>query len=602
MNASDTWRLIVIAVLAFSLLSFASRAYISTNSFPYASGLLAFQAGQAGSSDPVNNVFYQLSAAIVPFTGLQYFGPLMGTLSILLIYLALYRRFGAMPALIASGILVSSFAFTSFASAGIFLPASPAFLLFAAGAYAFLASDDKSRQPALSIVGALFLAAAALASQASLPLSIILALSLLAQALYDLMGKRESNIMAASLALVGVGAGIALAGLPSSTFSTEPVMKLAFINFFAALPLALPALAISLLFTYHGKAGNHAFTAILLLLSFIVAPYSAYAALFGAAFGCAYALQWVSKDKDRSAAGQREEMLFLGLLAFSILFPILYIYDFGEVRAFAFAMVIAVIGAASIKLYQESLGAFKAAVYTLALFALFSSLATGAVLAQSQYKGANSDVVAALQWAAANTPPGATIAGFGLADQISYFSHRQAASDDALVARFLLTSAPAGSLSQTGIDYLVVDGRSFDDLSPLRDASGESGVRMDSFLFAGLVRDPQGGNIYAVFVGPDSQLYAPYDTQTNALAGYSYRLNRGGESFDLASSRVLLLKYNDTVGLQPYDRMIYPGESYGANLFKLYFGEVAGMEKVYPTGEGAVRIYRITNSGGTNES
>ena len=174
-------------------------------------------------------------------------------------------------------------------------------------------------------------------------------------------------------------------------------------------------------------------------------------------------------------------------------------------------------------------------------------------------------------------------------------SQRATLTDDALIASFLLTDEPASTLSQKGVSYLIVDAQNFDDLSPLREASGENAVRMDSFLFSGVGQDQATGNIYAIFFSPDAQLLAPFDQQSGGLTGYTYRISRAsGESFDIASSRGLMLKYNNSEGLQLQDRIIYPGESHATNLFKLYFGTVTGAEKIYPAGEGAVRIYKIT--------
>ena len=552
-DMSERWRLIALALLAFSLLAFVSQPYISLDSFQYASGLRAFEAGQPPAAGAVNSFFYMLSSPIVRFTAFQYFAPLLGALSVLILYLALRPRFGPMPSFIACALLASAPAFTSFSSAGTYLPLSPAFLLFSLGAYALL-SSEKKQAPVLALVGGLALAVAAFIAPASLPLSAILALSLAAQALYEQSAKRKTYPLMPALAVAGVAVGIVIVGLPS--LALEPDFSAIMVSFFALLLFALPALAVALLDLQKGKEGLHAFAACAILLSIIAAFFSPYAALFGALLACAYGLNWALAEHD----GQRTEMLFLGLQVFSLFFPILYIYAFGEVRSFAFSLFVGAVAALALKLYEEQKGSFKVAIYLFALFALFSSLALGALLVQTQYQEANADVAAALTWAAENTPQGSVIAGFGLADQVSYFSQRATLTDDALIASFLLTDEPASTLSQKGVSYLIVDAQNFDDLSPLREASGENAVRMDSFLFSGVGQDQATGNIYAIFFSPDAQLLAPFDQQSGGLTGYTYRISRAsGESFDIASSRVLLLKYNNSEGLQLQDRIIYPG-------------------------------------------
>ncbi|MCK4714617.1 MAG: glycosyltransferase family 39 protein, partial [Candidatus Aenigmarchaeota archaeon] len=473
MDIGEKWQTIAIVVLTFSLLAFVNRPYPSIESFDYATGLRAFEAGVSEGTP-----FHMLSSSIVALTSMALFAPVLGTLAILFIYLALRARFGSTPALIAAAILASLPAFTLFFSAGIYTPLALAFLLFAIGAYLLL-NSEQARNPGRAALGALLLAAAALVSPASLFLSSLLALSLGVQAAYDRLAKRDAYLPTAALALAGMVIGIILAGLPE--LSAEPGLQTALISLFAVLPLALPGLAIALIYSYKGRAGIHAMAASLVLLSVVAAPYSLYAALFGAAFACAYALKWALREESEP----KLEMLFMGLSTFAILFPLLYIYDFGEIRALSFALFLGAIAALSLKFY-EGRGAFRAAAYTLALFALFSSLIAGPFLAQAQYKEVNSDVVLGLEWANLNTPPDAVMTGFGIADQIAYFSERQAFDDDALIARFLLTNMSSSMLLQNGIDYLIVDARSFDDLTPLRNASGELGVRMDSFIFYGL--------------------------------------------------------------------------------------------------------------------
>ncbi|MDO8340165.1 MAG: hypothetical protein Q7T16_05925 [Candidatus Burarchaeum sp.] len=587
-DMSERWKIITLAVLAFSLLTFVNRPYLSLDSFQYASGLRAFESGQAPAAGSGQTFFYMLSSPLVGLTTFQYFGPLLGALSILLLYFALRHSFGSTPSFFACAILAASPAFTSFSSSGTYLPSSLAFFLFSLGAYALLSSENK-KAPVLALVGGLALAVAAFVSLDSLLLSGILALSLAAQALYDHLAKREAYLVAPALALAGVIAGLAVAGIP--TLSSESSFNTVLFGLLALLPFALSALAVALLGLQKSEKGPHAFAACAILLSAIAAFFSPYAALFGAVLACAYGLSWALGEHE----GQKAEMLFLGLQVFAVIFPLLYIYAFGEVRSFAFAIFVGAVAALALKLYEDNKGSFKVAVYLLALFALFLSLALGALLTQTQYKEAHADVAVALEWAAQNMPSGSVIAGFGLADQISYFAHGAALNDDALIARFLLTNATSSEFAQKGVDYLVVDARSFEDLSSLREASGENSVRMDAFSFGGLSRDQATGNIYAIFFSPDAQLLAPFDQQSGRLIGYTYTLRRAtGESFEISSSRVLVLKYNDSEGLQTLDRIIYPGESHTTNLFKLYFGSVKGTEKVYPEGEGAVRIYKIT--------
>jgi hypothetical protein len=367
-----------------------------------------------------------------------------------------------------------------------------------------------------------------------------------------------------------------------------PSLRIEIFSLLSLLPLAACALIPYIVEKKRGAKEMHEFAFFLAAVSLVAALYSPYLALFGLAFAAGYAVKWVLEEHD----GRKAEMAFMGLAVALAAFPVLYGRGFSELQTGAFSLLLGAL-AGFLMMFYEGKHVFKAAALGLMAFLLFSSFITGAVLSQAQFSSVRPDIATALEASRTIVPASSSLYGFGIADRIGYIAGKQTGNKDALIAKFLLTGMNASVLKSAGIDYLVVDAAYFDDLASMRNASGEQAVRMDAFIFGGYAQD-QAGIVYAVFVGKDAQLIAQANEQTGQISGTSYNIRRAsGESFEVASSRVMLLKYNDSTGIQPYDRMVYPGDSYYSNLFKLYFGEVAGMQKVYPQGEGAVRIYKV---------
>jgi len=586
MDAGERWKTIALAVFAFAFLAFASRAYLSVDSFKEAAAYDAYAAGTAPG-----NAFHQITGYLAPIVPLRLVAPVFGALAIIFIYLALRQQFGSTPALIASALLASAPAFTRFASAGIYSPEAMAFAFFSLGAYLIFTSIEK-KKPAPAAVGALLLAAAPLINANAALAAVLLAVPLGAQAL----GARKDAYLAipAGAALAGAVLGIVAAGIGQvqqtiGLLAAEPNLRISMFSLLALLPLAACAIVPYILERKRGAKGMHEFAFCLAVLSLIAAAFSPYLALFGLALACAYSVKWVFEERNDKKA----EMFFLGLVVAFTGFPLLYGRGFSELQAGAFSLLLGALSA-FLLIFYEGKHAFKAAAYCVIFFLLSTSFLTGAVLAQVQFSEVRPDIASALEAARELVPASSTLYGFGIGDQVSYIAQKHTGDKDAAIAKFLLTDANASALKAGGVDYLLVDAYYFDDLSALRNASGQQAVRMDAFLFGGYARD-QSGIVYAVFVGNNAQLVAHANEQTGQLTGTSYNIRRAsGESFDVAASRVMLLKNNESSGLEAYDRMIYPGDSYYTNLFKLYFGEVDGMQKVYPEGEGAVRIYKVS--------
>ncbi len=586
MDAGERWKTIALAVFAFAFLAFASRAYLSVDSFKEAAAYDAYSAGTGPA-----NAFYQITGALSPVVPLGFIAPVFGTLAIIFIYLALRQQFGSTPALIASALLASAPAFTRFASAGVYSPEAMAFAFFSLGAYLIFVSIEK-KTPAPAAVGALLLAAAPLINANAALAAVLLAVPLGAQAL----GAKKDGYLAmpAGAALAGAVLGIIAAGIGQmqqniGLLAAEPNLRISMFSLLALLPLAACAIVPYVLEKKRGAKGMHEFAFCIAVLSLIAAAYAPYLALFGLALACAYSVKWVFEERENRKA----EMFFLGLVVALTAFPLLYGRGFSELQVGAFSLLLGAF-TAFILIFYEGKHTFKAAAYGMIFFLLSTSFLTGAVLAQAQFSAVRPDIASALEAAREFVPASSTLYGFGLGDQVSYVAQKHSGDKDAAIARFLLTDANASALKADGVDYLLVDAYYFDDLSALRNASGQQAVRMDAFLFEVCAQD-QAGIVYAIFVGKDAQLIAQTNKQCDQLTGTSYSIRRSnGESLDVPASRALLLKYNDSTGIQPNDRMVYPGDSYYTNLFKLYFGEVDGMQKVYPAGEGAVRIYKIS--------
>jgi hypothetical protein len=589
MDASERWKALAILVFAFAFLSFVSRAYLSIDSFPNAQDFANYQHGQpyTGSS-----IFYSAVAVISGTVPLGLFAPLFGAVGILFTYLALRQLYGSDAALFASALLVSSATFTGIGSAGIFSASAPAFAFLALGAFLMVTSISK-KTPVHAVLGAFaFALASAISSSAIIPIEIFA----VALALQSYASRNDAGAYLKIPAAVAVGFAVAIALARSSAISAALAMpvdgillRTAVFGLMGLMPLAFAALVPYLAANGRGAKGMHEFSFFAALLSILAAPFSPYFALFGAAIACAYAFSWAMHGHKKHLA----EMAFIGLAIFSLIFPILYGRGFDEMRSLAFSALLGVLAGLALKLYEHR-GAFRTASFILCAFLLFYSFASGAIFAQAQFAEERPEVIAALEWAHANLSSGAPLDGFKLAPTIAYVSGHPSADKDAAIAKFLLTAEQPSQLSADGVQYLVVDAAYFDDLSTLRDASGEQSILMDSFTFAGYAQDPS-GVIYAVFLGKDSRLLAKANAQSGTLSGDTYSIQRAsGESFEIASSRALLLKGSDSPSLDGRDRIVYPGESFSTNLFKLFFGEEAGVQKIYPPGDGTVRIYKIS--------
>lgn len=592
MDTSERWKALAILVFAFAFLAFVSRPYISIDSFGAAQDFNNYLAGQPFDGSAI---FYSIIAPLSSAIPIGMLAPVFGALAVLFMYLGIRQLYGADAALFASALLASAAGFTGFAAAGIFSAAAPAFAFLALGVF-FITLSISKKMPAHALIGAAAFAIAALVHPLAAVPAAIFGIALAFQAYASRNDAGAYVKIPAAAALAGAIIAIALGGTGAleTAFATgmdTMAIRVAVFSLFAMLPLSLAALAPYLL-DKKKHAPGHSMSALPFaasLLSIIAAPFSPYFALLGATIACAFAFKWATGGE----RGHMTEMAFVALAVLSLVFPLLFGRGFDEVRSFAFALLMGGVAGSVLKLYEER-GVFKSAAFMLCAFLLFYSMAAGSLFAQAQVAEERPEVLGALEWSSANIPAGQPLYAFMLGPTVQYVSGHQSGDKDAAIASFLLGSGNASELRAAGVEYLLVDAAYFDDLTKLRDASGKQSVRMDSFVFAGYAQD-EAGTVYAFFYGLEDRLVARADPQTGQLLGNTYSIQRGsGETLEIAASRALLLRGSDEVTLDGNDRIVYPGESFNTNLFKLFFGEVGGMERIYPSGEGSVRIYKVS--------
>ena len=599
MNEKDLFAagLIVLVALAVSLSTVESPFLFTLDSY---SNALNVEKAVKGEAVGGGAGLYYAAAALAysraaAFTGAASFSPglLVSTLNILsalfaavagvATYYAL-RPFCSREASAFGAIML----FTSIAGVGLFLsgfisPGSLGLAAFMCGT-ALLMQALKRKDPRFALGGGIFAAIAMVAWGAAVIAFIALLVGMIAQAALNERKKqrnREFLLSAAAFAIAGL-AGVGLAGFGSLMAPMDAVTEASLLLLF--LPLILLALFVASVKAVGGVVpGDFDVLAIAFGLASIVGGlFSPAAALPGLALIAGYALE------DLPEALQKRKIILLvagcgaGFGAFVMLLgflPLTTSAVLGTLIGFGGAFVAG--------MYRGE-GLARCVAWSFAVVLAFASISSAILIAQSQQAPVDDEAAAALKWVSLNTPADAALAVTGQNDMYAYLSQRKAVSRG--VAGWLLGNESAAGLKALGADYILLDVTSLDRLELLKNETGRSSVRMDSFGFAGF-RSDEAGALYGAFVSQAGTLaYIPYDQSTGFIASSDVIvIDSAGNSRKVPFARFVLLR--DSQGR--IARAVYPYDNYDIDLFNAFFGSVAGLEKVYPEGEGTARIYGV---------
>lgn len=479
---------------------------------------------------------------------------------------------------------VTSIAFVSSFMSNIVAPETLGFALFLCGAAFFL--QALARKDWRLGLGAVLMGAAFLAWNGMVLAYAALALGAVAQAAGELRGgKGRERIIAPALAILLPLPFLAfanLAGLPGNFDAAG-----AFSGHFLLLPLLLLALLLAAVKAW-GRLGfgeNDALVFGAFIGSLAIAGYSALAALPGLIIAACFALRAIPEiSKDRMVG-----IAVLGAAA-AFAFLILLLGALGQVPALFFA----IFAGAAAGFFASMYGGKRLAEYaqiSVAIMLLLVSLSSAAIRTHYQADTMSPEMDAALAWVGENTAADAKLAAAGNPSVFAFIAQREAENDTAFVAGWLLGNSSASGLRERGIGYLVLDAGAFDDLEGLKNASGKTEVRIDSYLFARFIRDEQ-GNVYAAFYSQNGKVaYIPADEATWSLLPDADALlfDAGGNMRKVPVAKFVLLRNSEGSVV----RAIYPYENYNVNLFNAYFGSVEGLSKAYPQGEGEARVFRV---------
>lgn len=600
MEREEIFAALVVGLLALSvaLLSLGVGNFLTGESYSNALRIEAIAKGEPAANAGIFHQFAAFAyARAAAFSGAQEFDVGLLVLVLKLIpglaalaagigaYFMLRGIFGREVAAAGAILLACSLSLVPWGISGIVMPEPFGLALFVCGAAFALQAVGKGDWRYAP--GAVLMGVAFLAWNGALLAYAAFAAGLVAQAAYNEARKgRDAGFLRAaaiSVALPLLFIPLAsLSGLPGE-FSAAVALKEHFLIF----PLLLLALLLAIIKAW-GRLGVEEWDALALGMfagSLAVAGFSPLAALPGFAVAACVAL----RELPRIARGKNAAALVFGAAAaFAAMIFLLGMMD--PAAAVLFAVLAGVAGGFIASMYSGArLGEY--AQVTVAAVLLLTSVSAAVMLAHYQPEPVNAETGAALAWVKANAEPGAKIAGAGSADAFAFISQREAENDTDFVARWLLSNASASELGARGIGYLVLDAGAFDGIEDLKNRSGRSDVKIDSYLFMGFQRDPETGATYAAFYSYSGRFaYLPVESNGVFIQeGDAIIIESGGAARKVPVARFVALKDADG----RVARLIYPIENYNVNLFSAYFGSVSGLAKAYPEGDGVARVFRV---------
>jgi len=569
----------VFAITSDSKYFFSAKSY--ANAYEAQKAILG-EANSAGIWGMLVSAMYSMSASLFGVTGFDPNLLLVTNASIavglgfgagLFVYTACRSRFSQEASLLASILAVCAAPSLGVFLAGTALPTSLAIVVLAFSIVWLFWGLNKESSVRVLVGGLLAAASVLISNYAALGVGAIL-FGLVAQIVYDELMKKRNNsfLMCAAAfavpAFVGIVYGLSAFG--AMDFASEFVLLGVFVPvvLLAILTLAMKAIDKNIeendaLFFGYGLA------------SIIAGAINPLMALPGLAMLTALVFDGLERTLARRAVGLVATAIFCAFIAYLVLS--LFIVS-------SAAMFIGALIGVACAFVASLAGELKVLPLVFAALLMITSLSAAAILAQSQTAPINAEVINATKWIAANANPNAIVGVVGDNAVYSFISERNVSS--AGIMDWLLGTENSSSLRARGIDYLLVDYEAFDVIE-----ANSTTVRIGSFTFTGLVQDSS-GNQYGRFVSQTgSYAYAPLNSQGTAFdtSGDAELVDSNGNMRTVPFARFVLIK--DSEGR--IIRAIYPYDNYQVNLFKLFFGTVDGMEKLYPSMDGGARVFQV---------
>lgn len=504
--------------------------------------------------------------------------PAVAMLTALFAYFALRERgFESFPSLVASLLFVSVPLFILSNASGVYSAQSLSVLFCAAALFAF---SEKSLPRAL--VSGVLLALAYLVSPAAIVFAVAFVLALLLAAFVSGAGvKGVLPILALAIPVV-----ISLALSPRLPSQVADPLAL-----FSSMRLLLPIAVASLAAFINPKGSIPYFSALMLLLAFACGLFNpllmALALLVPACLGATIILSTNTSKAENSAAwfalvfvlalgfmslgADPTKAALVSLIAGAGVVAVLYMYEFKFhlVPFVALSLLVAISLSSSLAIAQSP--------------ALQASHAGGVARTSLDPQTA-----AALSWLRENASSEANIAFIGDPGQFRFISeHRLRAGDDGRLAKFLASNESASTLSSAGITYALVTIDTFDNPEKIRNLS-DSNFNAESFSYL-LTLYSGGTPAYALFESDSGDLlYRPVDSAGKLSLGNSELRDQDLNLLAIVPFSQLRMLDDTLAYSDPNNRVIMPGAAYSTNAFKIFFGTVPGLEKVYGNGKAIV--------------
>lgn len=319
-----------------------------------------------------------------------------------------------------------------------------------------------------------------------------------------------------------------------------------------------------------------------ILLSFYYAPLAA----FGFAFSSAFGLKELSKHKQEFKA----TAILVCLIAFSASLLLLStIVD--SARAALFSLFVAATSVVIVYLYKEQ-NVFPHAKFFAVSFALSALFFSALYSANQAVTPIDADLSNALAWVKANTPENAVVAAINSESAITFVSKRASVQANKELSYFLLSNASASILKSKSVDFIIVDARLFDDVSPALQFFNSSKAKFEAFAPTGQFFTYNGAP-HAYFVSRSNYLLIEADAQSGQLLQTTAVIGDAGR---ISFGKLLFLNNsNSTLGMTLNDRFVYPKSGFESNIFKLFFPnqfeQVQGVEEAYKSNY--VRVFRL---------